>query len=50
MSLTITDNKNIQLDEVPITLEQLMEARNNKTVRIIEIAPNRFKTLQKLEG
>lgn len=50
MALTITDNQNIELDGNKVTLEQLQEAMSNTQIRIKEIAPNKFKTLQKLNG
>ena len=50
MALIITDNQNIELDGTKVTLEQLQEAMINSQIRIKEIAPNKFKTLQKLEG
>jgi hypothetical protein len=50
MALTITDNQNIELDGTKVTLEQLQEAMTNSQVKIKEIAPNKFKTLQKLNG
>jgi len=50
MALTITDNNNIELDGTKVTLEQLQEAMKNPQARVKEVAPNKFKTLQKLNG
>lgn len=40
----------ITLDGVPATLLQINEARNKPGVRISEVAPGVYKTLQRLNG
>jgi len=40
----------ITLDGVPVSVQQLNEAKSNPTVRIVEDSPGVFKTLKRLQG
>ncbi len=39
----------VKLDGVEVPITQLQEAQKRKDVRIIEVGPGEYKTLQKLE-
>lgn len=40
---------NVKLDGVEVSMEKLMEQQQRKDIRIVEVAPGEFKTLQKLQ-
>lgn len=50
MTLIITDNKNIEVDGQKVTLEELQKLRENAQKKVIQIAPNKFKLLEKMLG
>lgn len=45
-----TQNDNITLDGQVVSKEQLEEAKKNATVRITEVGPNQYRTLQRMQG
>jgi hypothetical protein len=40
----------IEINGQQVTKEQFQEMQNNPKIRLKEIAPNKYKTLEKMEG
>jgi len=46
----MSETATMKVDGQPVTDQQFQEIVNNPNVKLVEIAPGEYKTLQKMEG